>query len=66
MGRQELEDVTQTRLKMRQDIEKAVETIIFGCGFFRVDTDYNESKEVVTTSWNRSLLLYERRLGENA
>lgn len=65
MGRQELEDVTSARLKIRQDIEKAVETIIFGCGFFRVDTDYNESKEVVTTSWNRSLLLYER-VGENA
>ena len=51
---------------MRLDIEKAVETIILGCGFFRVDTDYNESKEVVTTSWNRSLLLYERRVGEHA
>jgi len=39
MGRQELDDVTPTRLKMRLDIESAIEQIVIGCGFRRVSLD---------------------------
>ena len=39
MGRQELDDVTPTRLKMRLDIEKAIEQVVIGCGFRRVSLD---------------------------
>ena len=72
MGRQELDDVTPTRLKMRLDIESAIEQIVIGCGFRRVglneiictkastnDGD-TAKKDAATTAWNRSLQLYER------
>jgi len=39
MGRQELDDVTPTRLKMRLDIESAIEQVVIGCGFRRVSLD---------------------------
>jgi len=73
MGRPELEDVTSTRLTLRAEIEKEIESIIIQCGFRRIVTKstINEKEVndgdcegvVVTdaiTSWNRSLRLYER------
>ena len=73
MGRQELDDVTPTRLKMRLDIESAIEQIVIGCGFRRVNLDEisgthssstdgdTAKKDAATTAWNRSLQLYERQ-----
>lgn len=73
MGRQELDDVTPTRLKMRLDIESAIEQVVIGCGFRRISLDEisctNSSstdgdtakKDAATTAWNRSLQLYERQ-----
>ena len=70
MGRQELDDVTPTRLKMRLDIESAIEQIVIGCGFRRVSLDEisgstndgdTAKKDAATTAWNRSLQLYERQ-----
>ena len=68
MGRQELDDVTSQRLKMRPDIEKEIDSIVIGCGFRRVsftsaDVD-NGSREHknddAITTWNRHMHLYER------
>lgn len=73
MGRQELDDVTPTRLKMRLDIESAIERIVIGCGFRRISLDEisgtktsttdddKTKKDAATTAWNRSLQLYERQ-----
>ena len=73
MGRQELDDVTPTRLKMRLDIESAIEKVVIGCGFRRVSLDEinctktstNDDdmtkKNAATTAWNRSLQLYVRQ-----
>ena len=76
MGRQELDDVTPTRLKMRLDIESAIEQVVIGCGFRRITLDEisagisdtktsttdkdKTKKDTATTAWNRSLQLYER------
>ena len=38
MGRPELEDVTSTRLTLRAEIEKEIESIIIQCGFRRIVT----------------------------
>jgi len=71
MGRQELDDVTPTRLKMRLDIESAIQKVVIGCGFRRVSLDEitkastndgdTAKKDAATTAWNRSLQLYERQ-----
>ena len=77
MGRQELDDVTPTRLKMRLDIESAIEQVVVGCGFRRISLDEisgtktstndddkttdDGKKKDATTAWNRSLQLYERQ-----
>ena len=71
MGRPELDDVTDTRLKMRPDIEKEIETVFVGCGFRRVTSEeMNTTKEEdgldstkeqdAVTAWNRTLHLYRR------
>ena len=76
MGRQELDDVTSQRLKMRPDIEKEIESVVHRCGFRRVSLDEmcaNEKKKCntasadvgrddATTTWNRHMHLYERIL----
>jgi hypothetical protein len=73
MGLPELDDVTSARLKLRPAIEEAIEKIIEQCGFKKVQvkppTDAQTSeatestgdeKSEATTSWNRTLHLYER------
>ena len=71
MGRPELDDVTDTRLKMRPGIEKEIETVIVGCGFRRVTSEEmnitkeldgldSKKKQDAVTAWNRTLHLYER------
>ena len=69
MGRPELDDVTSSRLKMREDTEKEIEGVVLGCGFRRIVpsimtngvkcADDKEAHDAVT-SWNRSLHLFER------
>lgn len=69
MGRPELDDVTSSRLKMREEIEKEIEGVVLGRGFRRVapsimtngvkSAENNEAHDAVT-SWNRSLHLFER------
>ena len=65
MGLNELE-VTSTRLKLRPDIEEEIAKIIVEAGFRRVniqpkhaDLDAKDEKDA-TTSWKRTLHLYER------
>ena len=72
MGRPELEDVTSTRLKMRQDIESEIEGVVTRCGFRRVFITESQTcnvegggstatqKQEAVTAWNRQLHLYER------
>ena len=69
MGRPELDDVTSLRLKMRENIENEIESVVLRCGFRRVVPSLgtngmkraNDSEaHVAVTSWNRSLHLYER------
>ncbi|KAL7543562.1 hypothetical protein ACHAXR_012871 [Thalassiosira sp. AJA248-18] len=68
MGRPELDDVTSSRLKMRPDIERDIETVITHCGFRRVSfgevtggtCSGNKDKQDAVTTWNRTLHLYER------
>lgn len=74
MNRPELDDVTSTRLTLRQEVEKEIECIIIRCGFRRIlpkcTTDKKEVKDDgesdkfrvhdAITLWNRSLRLYER------
>ena len=72
MGRPELDDVTSSRLKMRPDIGEEIEKVIIRCGFRRVTldellndvkcagNDVQKKRDAVTTSWNRTLHLYER------
>ena len=71
MGRPELDDVTSSRLKMRPDIGEEIEKVIIRCGFRRVTlgellndkcagNGREKKRDAVTTSWNRTLHLYER------
>lgn len=75
MGLPELDDVTSARLKLRPAIEEEIEKIIEQCGFQRVQvkppTDAQtyevkestgDEKSEATTSWNRTLHLYEREI----
>ena len=71
MGRPELDDVTSSRLKMRPDIEEEIDKVIIRCGFRHVTLDellndekcpgdIDKKRNAHTTSWNRTLHLYER------
>eukprot|EP00571_Detonula_confervacea_P014587 CAMPEP_0172309012 /NCGR_PEP_ID=MMETSP1058-20130122/9434_1 /TAXON_ID=83371 /ORGANISM="Detonula confervacea, Strain CCMP 353" /LENGTH=117 /DNA_ID=CAMNT_0013021559 /DNA_START=46 /DNA_END=399 /DNA_ORIENTATION=- len=70
MGRPEINDVTSSRLKMRLDIEKGIESVAIRCGFRRVTLDEMNGEERTdskantdaVTSWNRSLFLFERMI----
>lgn len=46
MGRPELDDVTASRLTMRPDIEKEIESVISKCGFRRVTLEEVNKNEV--------------------
>ena len=67
MGRQEIKDVTSSRLQMRPDIEKQIESVVTRCGFRKVELDEmtkgssdDKERHDAITSWKRTLHLYER------
>lgn len=62
MGRPEI-DVSSTRLKMRNDIEKEIEKVVVECGFQRVTLNAEDEGQHQgdKTAWNRTLQLYERK-----
>mmetsp|Transcript_28121 Transcript_28121/g.39552 ORF Transcript_28121/g.39552 Transcript_28121/m.39552 type:complete len:278 (+) Transcript_28121:80-913(+) len=61
MGRTEL-DVSNDRLKLRQNIEEEIDKIMNSNCFFRVQMDENDNgkSDPERTKWNRALQLYER------
>lgn len=57
MGRTEI-DVSSERLKLRQNIEEEIDSILHANGFRNVAFSTPHKK----TQWNRKLQLYERKM----
>lgn len=58
-------DVSSERLKLRTNIEEAIDSIITDCGFEKVNFDNKIQGTVAETTkrtpWKRSLTLYQKK-----